>query len=384
MSIVLWLLNVFDMNFNESSALLVFIDIVFYVIIFICLKRTLKYPYSVTKNQRTVAMVFILLFCLLSFWGSDWFHYFEIFPELKSGYNTHVEKVYLTIGAISPNYIIFRFFIWGSGLALLGKTFSKLEVSKDLCWFIFATSYLIWYSYARASLAMAIAFCGFALVVGKDKRRYSVLLGFVLILCSFFFHKSSAFAIGCIVLTLIAQRYPKLTYALLILLFPILVIYINSSLSEFMMMSFDADSGDMNAYMESGQRYFDGSQGGGAGMGEKLRNMFERVPYYCTTALSLFAIFRNRINPPSSIKPFMVLQVIIVLMSSAFLFTSADFTTGTIYARFLRFAFIPTAIVLAYLYQCGYAHKYVRYSVYIAITGAVYAITYSFYCRIVG
>ena len=372
------------MVIDESSAFLVFIDIVLYLIIFYNLKRALRYPFETTNNNRIWGIFFIVIFVLFSFWGSDWFHYYEMFPDIKSGYNIHVEEVYLTIGAISPNYIIFRLLIWGSGLALFAKTISKLEVSKDLCWFIFASSYLIWFSYARASLAMAIAFCGFALLVGKDKKLIEVLLGFVLILCSFFFHKSSAFAIGCIALTLISQRYPKLTYTLLILSFPLLVIYINSSLSELMMMSFDADSGDMDSYMKSGQRYLDGSQGGGAGMGEKLRNILERVPYYCTAALSSYAIFKNRIDLPSSIKPFMVLQVIIVLMSSAFLFTSANFTTGTIYVRFLRFSFIPTAIVLAYLYQSGFAHKYVRYNVYLAIMGTMYAITYSFYCRILG
>ena len=119
-------------------------------------------------------------------------------------------------------------------------------------------------------------------------------------------------------------------------------------------------------------------------MGGKLRNILERVPYYCTAALSLYANFKNRLVLPSSIKPFMVLQVIIVLMSSAFLLTSADFTTGTIYVRFLRFAFIPTAIVLAYLYQSAYDNKYVRYNLYLAIMGTIYAILYSFYCRIVG
>lgn len=372
------------MSLDESSAFLVFLDIVLYLIICFNLKGALKYPFKVTNENRNLGIIFIVIFVLFSFWGSDWFHYYEMFPDIKSGYDIHVEEVYLAIGAISPNYIIFRFLIWGTGLAIFAKTITKLEVSKDLCWFIFASSYLIWFSYARASLAMTIAFCGFALVVGKDKKIIQVLFGFILIVCSFFFHKSSAFAIGCILLALVSQRYPKLTFALLILSFPLLLIYINSSLSELMKMSLDADSGDMAAYMKSGQRYLDGNQASGAGMGEKIRNLLERVPYYCTAALSSYAIFKNRIKPPSSIKPFMVLQVIIVLMSSAFLFTSAHFTTGTIYVRFLRFAFIPTAIVLAYLYQSGYAHKYVRYNLYLAIMGTMYAITYSFYCRIVG
>lgn len=369
------------MSLDESSALLVFIDIIIYFIIYFNFKNSKCFPYRIKKN-KTFGLFLLLLFCLFSFWGSDWFHYYELFPEIKAGSDTHLENVYYLIGRISPNYIIFRLIIWGTGLILYAKTISRLEVSNDLCWFVFASSYLIWFSYSRVSLAMAIAFCGFAFIVGKNRAFQTLLLGVGLILVSFFFHKSSSFAIVCILITLIAQRIPKLTYALLIIMFPLLVLYVNSSLSEFMMMSFDTDSGDINAYMMSGQRYFNGNQNNAVGMGEMFRNLLERIPYYCTSAFSIFALYKSKIAIPSSIKPFMVLQVIIVMLSSVLLFSPTALTTGTIYIRFLRFAFIPTSIVLAYLYQSGYANKFIRIIIFLANIGAIYALTYSFYCRL--
>lgn len=367
---------------EEQTASLVFLDIIIYLFLFLLFHKSLKFPYEVSKSKHSIGVILIIVFVLFSFWGSDWFHYYESFPSIKSGENKHVEDVYLFIGSISPNYILFRLLIWGSGIVLFAKTISKLNVSKDLCWFIFVSSYLIWFSYARASLAMAIAFYGFALIIGKNRNIVKVLLGFGFVGVSFFFHKSTAFAIGCVLMTLLAQRFPKLTYSLLVLLFPLIVIYVNSSLAQFMTMSFDAESSNIDTYMINGQRYFEARRSVESGLGEILGRLLEQVPYYCTTALSLFAIFKSKIKPPSSIRPFMVLQVVIVLMSSVFLFTPTELTTGTIYVRFLRFAFIPTTLVLAYLYQSGYAHKLVKYNIYIAIMGAAYALTYSLYCNL--
>ena len=49
--------------------------------------------------------------------------------------------------------------------------------------FIFASSYLIWFSYARASLAMAIAFCGFAGVKLVKLLSLCNFMGYFLFVC---------------------------------------------------------------------------------------------------------------------------------------------------------------------------------------------------------
>ena len=120
------------------------------------------------------------------------------------------------------------------------------------------------------------------------------------------------------------------------------------------------------------------------GIGEIIRNILERSPYYLTSVISFWALLKRENQYPSSIKAFFVLQIIIVLMSTAFLFTSKVISMEVIYIRFLRFAFIPTSIVLAFLYENGYKHKYIKTVVGIAILGSVYSLLYSFYSSFSG
>lgn len=361
---------------------LVLIDLILYLIIFFSFKPAVTSPYLVSKKKRITGIVCILLFCLFSFWGSDWFHYLEAFPEIKAGQHSNLEVIYFYIGQISSSYIIFRCIIWGTALFLLSKTISNIDVSYDLCFFIFGSVYLIWFSYARASLAMALAFCGYS-IINNRSNIWKFLLGGTLVVLSFYFHKSSMFVIACIILALIANKNPKLSCILTILLFPIFINYLNSNLSDFILMSFEDDSSDFSSYLQKGQMYMS-TEGRIRGIGEIIRNVFERIPYYMTSLLALMAIFRSKEKHPTSIKAFMVLQILIVLMSSAFLFTSKEFSFGVIYIRFLRYAFIPSSIVLAYLFQIGFKYKITKATVCIAIFGSIYSLLYSFYSSIIG
>lgn len=368
-----------------QTPLLILIDIILYLIIFFSFKNSTNSPFVTSKNKRNTGIVCIVLFCLFSFWGSDWFHYLEAFPEIKAGIHSNLEDIYYYIAQLSPSYIVFRFFIWGTALFLFSKTISNINVSNDLCWFIFGSSYLIWFSYARASLAMSIAFCGFS-IINKENNKNKVwyfIFGGALIALSFYLHKSSLFVIICIILTLVAKNNPKFSIIISLLLFPIFIYYLNSNLSDFMLLSFEDDTNDISSYLQKGQMYMS-AEGRLRGIGEIIRNILERSPYYLTSVISFWALLKRENQYPSSIKAFFVLQIIIVLMSTAFLFTSKVISMEVIYIRFLRFAFIPTSIVLAFLYENGYKHKYIKTVVGIAILGSVYSLLYSFYSSFSG
>ena len=150
-----------------------------------------------------------------------------------------------------------------------------------------------------------------------------------------------------------------------------------------MLLSFEDDTNDISSYLQKGQMYMS-AEGRLRGIGEIIRNILERSPYYLTSVISFWALLKRENKYPSSIKAFFVLQIIIVLMSTAFLFTSKVISMEVIYIRFLRFAFIPTSIVLAFLYENGYKHKYIKTVVGIAILGSVYSLLYSFYSSFSG
>lgn len=364
-------------NNIHQTAWMIFFNILIVFCNYCVLKDTLKYPFKVSKAKYNIGWILCLLFCLFSFWGTDWFHYLETYVIIRAGYETNLENVYVwIIQNISPNYLFFRLIVWGSALYLLVKTVNNLSVSKELVLLLFGIIYIIWFAYARATLAMVLAFYGYSLIIKNKHNFQSVVLGTSILLSSYFFHKTAAFAIGVVALALFLKRYPRYAIWILLITFPVGVVCAKIGVTDFMMSDTGGD-GDMSSYMATGQRYMEKDLST-HGIGAILQSMFERMPYYLTAYLGFGIIRQKKIIIPNDIKAFIVLQILLVLISSIFAF-DLGVNTSTIYGRFLRFAAIPTTIVMAYLYQSGYRHKYVKRTIQIAVCGTLYALLYSFY-----
>lgn len=364
-------------NSLQQTPWLVFLNILMIVCSCMSLKDALKYPYVVSKRKFVIGCLICLLFCMFSFWGTDWFHYNESFVMVKAGYYSHMEDIYIwIIQSVSPNYLAFRLIVWGIALGLFYRTIKVLSVSKYLALFLFGSIYIIWFAYARVSLAMAIAFWGYALIVKNKHTFISVVLGFAILLSSYFFHKSASFAIAVAFLSLLLRKYPRYAICIVLLAFPIIIICANMGVADFMNSNMDMDS-TMGSYMAAGQHYMD-KDSTVSGIGAILQKLFERTPYYLTAYLSFMMLSRKNIGIPNDIKAFMMLQILIVIFASIFAFNLGA-NTDAMYGRFIRFGIIPTPIVLAYLWQSGYRPKTVKLTVYIAIFGTLYALLYSFY-----
>ncbi|WP_308234913.1 EpsG family protein [uncultured Prevotella sp.] len=362
---------------TEQSALLVLLNIIMIGCNYLVLKDSLKNPYHTTIGKYRLGVFLCSLFCLFSFWGTDWFHYLETYDIIRAGYETNLENVYVwIIQNISPYYLIFRLIVWGSALCLLVKTVNNLSVSKEIVLLLFGVIYIIWFAYARATLAMVLAFYGYSLIVKNRHNFQSVVLGTSILLSSYFFHKTAAFAIGVAALALFLKRYPRYAIWILLITFPVGVVCAKIGVTDFMMSDTGGD-GDMASYMAAGQRYMEKDLSS-HGIGALLQSMLERIPYYLTACLGFGIIRQNKILIPNDVKAFIVLQILLVLISSIFAF-NLGVNTSTIYVRFLRFAAMPTTIVMAYLYQSGYRHKYVKRTIQIAVCGTLYALLYSFY-----
>lgn len=364
-------------NNIHQTAWMVFFNILIVFCNYCVLKDALKYPFKVSKAKYNIGWILCLLFCLFSFWGTDWFHYLETYVFIKDGYRTNLEDVYVwIIQNISPDYLFFRLVVWGTALFLFIKTANNLSVSKELVLLLFSIIYIIWFAYARATLAMAMAFYGYSLIIKNSHNFISVLLGVAILLSSYFFHKTAVFAIGVVALALLLKRYPRYTIWILLIAFPLLIVLAKIGVASFMLTDIGGD-GDMASYMAAGQRYMEEDLSS-HGIGAFLQIMLERIPYYLTAYLGFGIIRQKKIIIPNDIKAFIILQILLVLISSIFAF-DLGVNTSTIYGRFLRFAAIPTTIVMAYLYQSGYRHKYVKRTIQIAACGTLYALLYSFY-----
>lgn len=368
---------------TEQTPQLVLFDILLVLLIFITLRRTLRKPFRISEPEYYLAIFFGILFCLFSFWGTDWFHYIEVYEKLQKGKDSHVEEIYYWIAGISPNYIVFRLFIWGSALLLFVDITRRLSVSKELAFILFGCMYLTWFSYARASLAMVMAYYGYSLILKPYRnKRFSIILAITAILGSFYFHKSSLFAIATVSLCVLIKKYPTKAVVMCLMMYPLLIMFAKSQLADIMSSDIDANESDLSSYMSSSQHYLD-AKATKRGIGAIIMGKLESIPYYMVAFLSFFALKNYRRLIPQDIKGFMLLTILLLIFSSIFTF-DLGFNTGMFYGRFIKFLAIPSSIVLAYLYQNRIYPRLTKASLLIGVLGTAYALLYTFYCSIVG
>ena len=191
----------------------------------ICLCDNRTYKYS---NNIFVYFILISVFCVFYFVDSDWFHYYEIYGIIsKTDINdfsllsffektseSHIEKVYTVLAWLSfDSYYLFRFYIWGGALAFIILIIRRLNLNVNSFFYIFIASFLLLFAYGRVSLAFAIAFGGYSMIVCKNKKRLlSYLAGVLLIAFSLLFHKSAFFLLPVFLLSFLPyNKYTIIT-----------------------------------------------------------------------------------------------------------------------------------------------------------------------------
>lgn len=367
---------------GPSTGLVLF-NLVLLFLIFSLQRRALRSPFTVPKSRRLVSIVLMFVFVLFSFWGQDWFHYLEAYPELCQGNSGHMEEIYVWIAQhLSIGYVSFRFVIWGTGLVLLLLTIERLPLKKDLILLFFGSLWIIWFSYARVSLGLALGFWGLAIFYNPYKNKlFSKVLAIAAIACSFFFHKTAFIFIISIVVTILSFRLNRTLFYLIVLIsIPFAVFYIRNNIVEFLMLEADASEGGFNQSIYYGQRYLDSDNGSG-GIAVRIATVLGSIPYYLLLIQSVLLTFKSSDSSESKVvQSFIRLFVIMVITASLFLF-NLGVDSSLLYIRFLRFAAFPSAVLLAYFWEYKYYPKLTRWSFFMAALSTLYSVSYSLYLR---
>lgn len=366
---------------NEKTIGLVFTNIILMLIIFWCFKDAKLYPYYIkSKTKKNLGVICIFLFFLFAFWGADWFHIAVFYPYLRAGERTHMEDIYQWIAQnVAPNYLIFRTIVWGACLLLVKLIFDRLDVQKDLLWFMFAVFGVVWCSYARVSLAMCLMYYGFALLFKPYKYKHlSNLIALSAILASYFCHKTALFGIAVIVLATLIRNFNRSSIILLVLSIPIVYMLLQNIISDYLLFDATGDNDSWNKSVLSAQGYME-RETSAVGIGAILLKIMERSAYIVTGAMAAFMIMKDKRNTRSSIiNAFIRLDIIMVLISCLFLL-DLGINVSVIAERFFRFLFIPTGIIIAYFWQIRFCMKYTKLIYVLGIAYSSYALLYSFY-----
>lgn len=368
----------------KQTPLLVATNLLLLLLNYLVTRSAIHSPYRVPRPQRRLSYLIIILFCLFSFWGSDWFHYAEKYSLMVEDYQTTIESVYYFIAQnLSPNYLVFRMVIWGGGLILLYFTVKRLDINIDLFLLVFGCIWVIYFSYARVSLAMAVLFFGSSFLIKPIGKNYifSYIIGVALIALSIYFHKSALWGVAIVTLSAFTNRLGKKASILFVLLFPLLVYFVRGFLIDFMASGFDAEEGLIESYASSGQTYLDRSSGE-RGLGSTLQRLLEVVPLYLLALFTLGRSLNTGIDAASKESRFYSrILFYCVLLSSVFLF-DLGMNTRVVYIRFIRFSIIPASIVLSCLLSKQGSSRYPRFLFYLSFCGSLYAVLYMAYCAL--
>ena len=306
---------------QEPTPRLIAINLVLLFAVFLLQRRALRFPFSVSKSSRVTSIILMFVFVLYSFWGQDWFHYLEAYPELCQGNPGHMEDVYVWIAQhLSVDYISFRFAVWGTGLILLLLTIERLPLKKDLIILFFGSIWIIWFSYARVSLGLALCFYGLAVFYHPYRiKSLSKILAIAAIAVSFFFHKTAFVMIIAVVLTIMSSRFNKqLFFLILIISIPFIIYYIRSNIEVFFMLDADADEGGWGQSIAYGQRYL-GADSKSGGIAVRIATWLGSIPYYLLLIQSvLLTVKHSNTTEPKVLQGFIRLFIIVIFIPPFF------------------------------------------------------------------
>lgn len=364
-----------------QTPLLVSCNLFLLVAIMLLMRSAKRYPYRVNVSYRRQSILLSVVFVLFAFWGADWFHYQDVYAGLRNGESGHIEHVYMIVAQkLSIGYISFRMMIWGTGLLMYCLLIRRLPVNPDAALMFFLSIWLIWFSYARVSVAMAMVFLGASLLYRPSGHRLlSYVLGLILMASSVFFHKTAIFALLVVAVSMMAGLLDRKVFAVAV---PILFIagryLMPSVLAGFMAMDGYGD-GMMSGSLAYGQKYMEG-EAAESGLGSWLQRLLEMLPYYLLAISSYVVLLKHDVEKDIAVN---MRMIIMIVMTSSLLLFDYGVNTSVMYVRFMRFSFIPSSIVLAYLWCNGILKGMTGYTYLIALAGTFYSVIYSLYCTIV-
>ena len=362
----------------SQTPVLVFLNI---LLILILLATT--YNAFRGKNLSTARTAFIiivcLLFCMFSFWGKDWYGYMEYFALVRSGFSSRVpmEEFYLWLMAdVCSHYIDFRIIVWGLSLLFLLLTFRTLKLNIGLALFFFCNIYLIYFSYARVTLAITMMFYGYSCICRANHRLYKTLWGIFGVILSFYFHKSAPLGISSLLVSLFVLKLGRKAPIILLVSFPIMYMLINTILNDYFQILLNEDS-ILSEYATTGALYFD-MQNTRIGISAIINRILERTPYYLLAYISFKELYKPSIAHPRYIRAFFMAELVLIVFSSIFIF---DFgmNTNILYGRLIRFAQVPSVILMSYLYDSSIISRTLKLAVVIGIINCFYTLSYSLY-----
>lgn len=349
----------------------VLMDSVLFAVSFLLLYRANKLPHRASSHMQLFAMVLFLCLCVFAFYDADYFHYRDVLLN-ASWESSHIEKVYYPIFEICRDqYYLFRLIIWGGAITCLVLSLRNLPLDKNFALLCFVGLCVSKFAYGRVSLAMTLSMLGIAIAFSEHKKALPYfIIGGLVVYTSSFFHSSMVFGIAMILLSVLTMNMGKKTLVLGIIGLIILIQFFQIYAGGFIEQMIDSD--DTQA-LSTAQYYIYSDFTGNQGLSMIVQTLLERIPLY----LLLFELTVIRWKGeykkwPSSIKVISNFSFWTIIAATIFL-VETSVNTYTFYYRFIHFAYLPTALTVAFLIKNKIRESLSKTILYIGVVGSFYS-----------
>lgn len=364
----------------SRTPLLILIDLMIILFIYAILRKKYWQRSDISTSDTNLAMGLIFIFCMFSFWGTDWFHYQEDFWTIRNypDFVSNLEPVYeFLIRHVFPEYLSFRFTIWGTALLFVYLSIKHLKLDLALSCLFFGLLFMYNFAYGRVSLPVSMMVYG-AIIIDRPfdgKEKLSVVLGLLLIGTSVFFHKSAIFGIAIVIFSFLPIQLNRNYWFYTIFAFAAIALAAKFMLADIISNAMSSDNASLQQSLNSGMSYMSREQRESS-FRLVLQSLLERAPYYVAALVSYLLLVEYEL--PRGIRIIARLDLFLVLFSSVFAL-NLGVNTSEIYLRLIQFVFVPSTIVLVYAFTYDLYPKLTRFAFIEGTLCVLYFIIYAFY-----
>jgi hypothetical protein len=315
------------------------------------------------KGGRIFLFCGLLLFALTAFVGADFFHYYEFMSEYRGqvfgDQELGLESFYqYLINYIDGNYFLFRLVVWGGSLMIIKYAIRLFGANLYHTLFLILAGFIITFSYARATLAIAVLSLGVVFVcIASDekirKKAIYTIVGFAIMSCSIYFHRSMlpmfVLATGWIILP-----WKKQLTKYSLWLFPILVVVCSTVLKIAFEELFVAANTivDETGTLHRAEYYIE-QESVASNINGYIRLVFHYAVFYLPMIILSNAVRSDEVLQKAGGRGIWLYQINYLILIFATSFVFLDFDSNVLFDRYLYMLFIPLSILIAYLKDSG-------------------------------
>lgn len=254
--------------------------------------------------------LFITFFCTFYCWGYDYKSYVARFGYVNPNNESDYLELFYNwlIVYVTHDYLSWRFAVWGLATLCVVMLLKKLKVDKNIAIFLFVCIPLLQTFYVlRQSLAFGVLLYGVSIYYHNALRnnKITIIIAIVVILSSYFFHKSMPLYIA-IGLFSILFSFSSKTVLISMIAFPFLYTLVPILINNVLSFSVFSDKA-----LTAAQDYLESDYKQGLTMIGWIHAIMQRLPIL----IFIYSIYFKEKNVPLKLMPFLTYSYICVYIS---------------------------------------------------------------------